>query len=580
VRDSPGPASLFLERWQQGPAPDLRQFLAAHGELTPAHLAAVLGIDLRERWQRHDCIPAEDYLRDFPTVQADREAALDVVYCEYLARCNLGESPATADFARRFPDLEAELTRLIEVHRALQTGTASALSAPDSSTVQAPLPAASPAGNGDPPPESFGRYRLLGMLGRGGMGEVFLAHDTQLGRDVALKVMRLGSDDNLRVQRFYREARVAAALNHPGLCPIYDVGEFGGYYYLTMPRVRGETLAQQLRRDGPLPPPGAAQLAAQVARAVHVAHQASIVHRDLKPSNVMIDATGQPIVMDFGLARRRASDDPRLTALGSLVGTPAYLAPEYIGGEPAVASPAGDVYSLGVMLYEMLTGGLPFQGTTQEVLQQALTVEPEPPSRRCPGLDARLEAVCLTALAKAPAARYASMEAFAAALDDSLVAGDRPARVRSSARKKAALVVGAATLGLVLLSVVLGLSLLGRGANAAADLFQAGSQWEGEFRFDAEHAGTMRVSVQEREGDAFRGLYVCEPGNYGWHITGSVDGGQVQWGFTAPVARSKGFQALVGRAEVRAVLNEEVLAGRFEDRGDGTKAAFSLRLKK
>src|SRR5262249_49644960 len=154
---------------------------------------------------------------------------------------------------------------------------------------------------------------------------------------------------------FYREARIAATFHHPHLCPVYDVGEIQGIHYLTMPFLTGELLSTWLRRAGPLPRVTACRLALLIARAVHVAHQAGVIHRDLKPANIMIRDGPEPVVMDFGLARRDRRQEPGLTATGVMVGTGAYMPPEQIAGDAADIGPTADVYSLGVILYEMLT---------------------------------------------------------------------------------------------------------------------------------------------------------------------------------------------------------------------------------
>jgi predicted Ser/Thr protein kinase len=273
----------------------------------------------------------------------------------------------------------------------------------------------------DPPdlPERFGRYRVLRRLGRGGMGTVYLAHDTELDRRVALKVPRFGPDDAAGRQRFQREARSAAALAHPNVCPVYDVGEIDGVPFLSMAFVEGRSLAEVLGR-GPLPPRRAALLARKLALAVAAAHDKGIVHRDLKPANVMLDADGEPVITDFGLARRLDSGDARLTHEGAVLGTPAYMAPEQVSGDVAAHGPLTDVYSLGALLYEMLTGRLPFAGLASEVLVRVATVEPRRPSDLRGEIDADLEAIVLKAMAKEPAERFPSMRALATALGDYL----------------------------------------------------------------------------------------------------------------------------------------------------------------
>jgi serine/threonine protein kinase/class 3 adenylate cyclase len=265
----------------------------------------------------------------------------------------------------------------------------------------------------------FGRYTIVRRLGKGGMGRVYLAIDRQLDRAVALKVPQLEAGDREVVrERFYREARAAATLHHPNICPVYDVGAVGDVPYLTMAFIEGQPLHEWA---GSAPPAErVVEVVRKVALALEEAHQKGVVHRDLKPSNVMLDRRGEPVVMDFGLARRlHLPEEARLTSPGLLMGTPAYMPPENVLGQ-ADASPAGDVYSLGVLLYELLAGRCPFAGPVMAVLAQAVNDGPPPPSRWRPGLDPRLDAVCLRALAKDPKDRFAGMAAFAEALAGAL----------------------------------------------------------------------------------------------------------------------------------------------------------------
>ncbi len=278
-------------------------------------------------------------------------------------------------------------------------------------------------------PQPFGRYAILRPLGRGGMGAVFLAHDTQLDRLVALKVPRLdGSERTVLRERFHREARAAALLHHPNICPIYDVGAVGEIPYLTMAYIEGQPLHEWAAAKPPHPVVRLVSLVRTLALALHEAHRRGVVHRDLKPSNVLIDRRGEPVVMDFGLARRVHLTEERLTRPGLPMGTPAYMPPEQVLGRVEEMGPASDVYSLGVILYELLVGACPFQGPVAAILAQILGTEPAPPSQHRPDLDRRLDAVCLRALAKEPAQRFADMEALAAALDDCL----RPPAVASA----------------------------------------------------------------------------------------------------------------------------------------------------
>jgi LSD1 subclass zinc finger protein len=267
-------------------------------------------------------------------------------------------------------------------------------------------------------PTQLGRYRILHMLSAGGMGTVYLAEDGAIGRRVALKVPHFNADDGPEViQRFRREARVAGAIEHPHICPIYDVGEDHGYHYLVMPFIEGAPLSQHIHSDQPWSVPRAVALIRQMALAIEVMHQKGIIHRDLKPANVMIRTSGEPVLMDFGLAR---SASQRMTHTGKVVGTPAYMSPEQVEGAPDELGPAADVYSLGVILFELLTGKVPFHGPREAVWGQKLVGTPRPPSAERRGLDPQLDHLCLKAMAKKTTERFASMTAFAQTLQEYL----------------------------------------------------------------------------------------------------------------------------------------------------------------
>ena len=271
----------------------------------------------------------------------------------------------------------------------------------------------------DPLPREFGRYTLQRLLGKGGMGRVYLAHDPHLDRLVALKMPNPVEGVAGWRDRFKAEARAAATLNHPNVCPVYDVGEVDGQPYLTMTFIDGETLAAKLHREGPFSPAAAVELVRTVARAMHEAHRCGIVHRDLKPANLMLDPAGRPVVMDFGLAIRSTNaDDLRLTLTGVALGTPAYMPPEQAGGDHDAIGPPADVYSLGVILFELVTGRPPFRARSFGKLLAQIERDPPPfPSSLNPAVDAALEAVILTALAKSPTDRFASAGDLADALD-------------------------------------------------------------------------------------------------------------------------------------------------------------------
>jgi serine/threonine protein kinase len=202
------------------------------------------------------------------------------------------------------------------------------------------------------------------------------------------------------------EARAAATLHHPNICPVHEVGVHDGVPYLTMDFVEGQPLADLLAGGKPVPQRQAAALVRKLALALQEAHAKGVVHRDLKPSNVMINQRKEPVIMDFGLARRDSAGEARLTKVGAILGTPAYMSPEQVCGDVNAIGPGCDVYALGVILYELLAGRLPFEGPAMAVLAQILTQPPEPPSAHRPDLDPRLEVICLKALAKQPQDRY------------------------------------------------------------------------------------------------------------------------------------------------------------------------------
>ncbi|MBV9123279.1 MAG: serine/threonine protein kinase, partial [Planctomycetes bacterium] len=222
----------------------------------------------------------------------------------------------------------------------------------------------------------------------------------------------------------------AAMLDHPNLCRVYDVGQIQGIHYLTMAYIEGQPLSEFAGSGLRLPQRGVAALVRKVALALAAAHARGVIHRDLKPSNIMINQEGQPIIMDFSLALRLNAGDTRLTRSGMKLGTPAYMSPEQVDGNVDSMGPACDIYSLGVILYELLAGQRPFQGKLDVLVDQIRTQEPSPPSGHRPGVDPRLERICLKAMAKKIKDRYASMAQMAAALHDYLRVSARKTGVR------------------------------------------------------------------------------------------------------------------------------------------------------
>jgi serine/threonine-protein kinase len=259
-----------------------------------------------------------------------------------------------------------------------------------------------------------GRYRVISRVGSGGMADVYLAQDQLLGREVAVKVLHHHfAEDQEFVERFKREASSAATLSHPNIVGIFDRGEWDGTYYIAMEYVAGRSLKTIVRESGPLEPGAAIDIVVQILRAAQFAHRRGVIHRDLKPHNVIIDDDGRARVTDFGIARAGASD---MTLTGSIMGTAQYLSPEQAQG--FAVSDSSDIYSVGVILYELLTGVVPFEGETAVAIAfKQVSAMPRAPSELNPALPRSLDAVVLRALAKEPAQRYRDAAEMIATLE-------------------------------------------------------------------------------------------------------------------------------------------------------------------
>jgi WD40 repeat protein len=353
------------------------------------------------------------------TMNPDAEAdSIDPVIAAYLEAAQAGTPPDRAALLAEYPDLADELRAFfadLDRFNALATPLRQD---PAETGAGGTLPQGATLIDTFPAGRTFGDYELLGEIARGAMGVVYRARQRSLGRVVALKMILAGElASPAEVQRFRHEAESAAALDHPNIVPIYEVGEYQGHHFFSMKLIEGGSLARLREPESRITPEGPARLVAAAARAVHYAHQRGLLHRDLKPANILLDAAGQPHVTDFGLAKRVEGGTDQ-TQSGAIVGTAAYMPPEQACGRGKQLTTAADVYGLGAVLYELLVGRPPFHGATVlDTLAQVLHDEPAPPSRLASGVPRDLETICLKCLQKEATRRYDSAQALAEDLE-------------------------------------------------------------------------------------------------------------------------------------------------------------------
>ncbi len=361
----------------------------------------------------------ETFLEDTPE-ELRRPLLRELIRIDAEYRRRGGRSVSLDEYLTQFPDLDREW--LAQFLTPTLVGNSRSLTEPGlPAGVDSVSPAATVVGDqtasGRRPGRSLGNYELLEEIARGGMGVVYRARQRNLNRIVALKMIRAGDlASGEEHRRFQDEAQHAAQLDHPHIVPIYEVGEYEGLPYFSMKLVEGGSLARHLPRIRQHLH-RAIGLLITVAEAVHFAHQNGILHRDLKPANILLDESDEPYVTDFGLAKRVDSSVAGPTLSGAVVGTPCYMAPEQARSQGRRLTTAADVYALGAILYEMLTGRPPFQAdSVLDVLAQLLHQAPTPPRDLNASVDRDLELICLKCLAKDPGQRYASADALAADL--------------------------------------------------------------------------------------------------------------------------------------------------------------------
>jgi WD40 repeat protein len=372
---------------------------------------------------------AEDFLAACPDVGADADSALELIYTEFVLREELGQQPSPEEWYRRFPRWREDLRELFEVDRLVHVQAKPSTLPPTATLTEA----ATVGGDASGSSHGLGSYELLEEIGRGGMGVVYRARQLHLDRIVALKMTLLGDCAGAEeVRRFRDEAAALASLQDANIVQIYEVGEDDGRPYFSLEYVDGGNLEQKLK-EGLVTVAKAVAILETVARAVHRAHEHGIIHRDLKPSNILLTREGVPKITDFGLSKRQTAAAAERTRSGALLGTPAYMAPEQAEGKTGAIGRPADIYALGAILYEMLSGRPPFQGENPlQVLAQVRSEEPIPPGRLRPQLPRDVETICLKCLAKEPARRYA--DALALAEDLRRYVEGRPISARPAGR--------------------------------------------------------------------------------------------------------------------------------------------------
>jgi outer membrane protein assembly factor BamB/tRNA A-37 threonylcarbamoyl transferase component Bud32 len=432
---------------------------------------------------------------------SDREERLEAILHAYLEAQDKGITPDAKQIVAENPDLAEELAaffadqeKLDHLARAAQSGI-HRLNPAEAPTLAPAAPLAAGVGKTI---RYFGDYELLEEIARGGMGVVYKARQVSLNRTVALKMILAGQlAGEQDVRRFQMEAQTAANLQHPNIVAIHEVGEHDGQYYFSMDYIEGQSLADRVR-EHPLPPHDAVRYLSGIALAVQYAHANGTLHRDLKPSNVLIDRFDQPRVTDFGLAKR-IDGEKALTLSGAVVGTPSYMPPEQAGGKSELLGPASDVYSMGAVLYELVTGRPPFRAATaMDTLLQVLNEEPAAPRLLNPSINRDLETILLKCLGKEPARRYATAQALA---DDlrrwsagEAIHARRPGVLERSARwarKHRQTIAIAAAAAAVAVGLVLG------GAYA----FQSWQQWRQGSLFIGTNGPVLTAELLTEEGE-------------------------------------------------------------------------------
>jgi len=407
------PARQLWYLWSQGQRPEVEDFLEQAGIRDPERIVRVLRVDQRERSRLGQWVSAEAYLDRFRLVRDEPEQAVDLIFAEYLLREERGEQPLVEDYLGRFPRYADELRLQIELHQAI----GGEREFPPTRDERSPGTLDRCKAELQPGAETFPMipgYEIVSVLGWGGMGVVYRALQVDLQRPVAVKMVHAGAQASPHVlARLRVEAQAIGRLQHPNIVQIHEVGQHAGSPFLVLELVEGRSLGQWLEGT-PRPAGQASELVETLARAMHSAHCQGVVHRDLTPANVLLTAELTPKITDFGLAKLIIGGGELRTQAGELLGTPSYMAPEQAASKQEAIGAATDVYALGAILYEMLSGRPPFKAESPlETLRQVMADEPVAPSRLQPRLSRDLETICLKCLRKDWSQRYDSAVALA-----------------------------------------------------------------------------------------------------------------------------------------------------------------------
>ena len=403
-----------------------------------------IGEKFETAWNAGDERPAIDaYLQKHHGVPAD-QLLLELVSLEVELRLKAGEVPRAVEYSGRFPELARDWLAKVIVDKTALTASLRQDSDPDATFVRSNAPAnvadseqstLAPSAKKKTATtkfSSFGDYEIIDEIARGGMGVVYKARQKSLNRVVALKMILSGQlAGEEEIQRFRSEAEAAANLDHPGIVPVYEIGEHDDHQFFSMGFVEGSSLQNKII-DGPLPPKEAAELTKKVAESISYAHGKGVIHRDLKPANVLLDQNGEPKVTDFGLAKRIDSDSD-LTRTTQAMGSPSWMPPEQASGKSSTVDARADVYALGAVLYNLITGRPPFQAANHlDTMMQVLEKEPVRPRTLDPKIPVDIETIALKCLEKEPTKRYQS----AVELKDELIRfiGGQPIHARPIGR--------------------------------------------------------------------------------------------------------------------------------------------------